>query len=170
MIPAYLANMTPPLVKNNFKFLAVPIDSGKTWKGKPLLGKNKTWRGLIAGTFVSTLAFLLQRHLYTSFEIFKSASMIDYSNAAIWIGVMLGFGALAGDAVESFFKRRAGVKSGKPWIPFDQIDFTIGALLFTSVFYFPGWTNAVLIVAISAAGHPLINTIGYYLKLRDVKL
>ncbi|MBN2112309.1 CDP-archaeol synthase [Candidatus Woesearchaeota archaeon] len=169
MIPAYLANMAPPLAKNILKFMAVPIDRGKEWGGKPILGKNKTWRGIFVGTAVSTLAFLLQKYLY-SFESFKAASMIDYSTATIWIGVLLGFGALFGDSVESFFKRRIGIKSGKPWIPFDQTDFTIGALLLTSIVYFPGWANAAIIVIVSAFGHVLINRIGYHLKLRDVKL
>lgn len=169
MIPAYFANMAPPLVKNYFKFLAIPIDGSKKWKNKPIFGKNKTWRGIFIGIAVSTLTFLLQKYLY-NFESFRAASIINYSTATIWIGVLLGFGALFGDAIESFFKRRIGIKSGKPWIPFDQIDFTIGALLLTAVVFFPGWKDAIIIVVVSAFGHILINRIGYHLKLRDAKL
>ena len=40
----------------------------------------------------------------------------------------LCFGALLGDIVESFFKRRAGKERGEDWIPFDQLDFLLGAL------------------------------------------
>jgi CDP-2,3-bis-(O-geranylgeranyl)-sn-glycerol synthase len=45
------------------------------------------------------------------------------------LGFLLGLGAMAGDAAKSFFKRRLGIAPGHPWIPFDQIDFQIGALL-----------------------------------------
>ena len=94
-------------------------------------------------------------------------SLIDYSTATIWIGILLGLGAIAGDAVESFFKRMSGIKPGKPWRPFDQIDFTIGALALTSIVYFPGWANAVIIVLISAIGHVLFSHLGYYLKMKN---
>ena len=168
MVPAYFANMAPPLGKGILKKLAVPIDMGKKWKGKPILGKNKTWRGVILAVAVGAAFFLLQRYLY-QFDSFRAASLIDYSSATIWIGVLLGFGAIFGDAVESFFKRRMDIGSGKPWIPFDQTDFTIGALLFASIIYFPGWAEAVVIVVLSAVGHILINRIGYLLKIRDAK-
>jgi CDP-2,3-bis-(O-geranylgeranyl)-sn-glycerol synthase len=41
------------------------------------------------------------------------------------------FGALLGDIIESFFKRRVGRKRGEDWIPFDQIDFILGVLFFS---------------------------------------
>ncbi len=168
MIPAYLANMAPPLGKNYLKFLEVPMDFGKKFGGKPIFGKNKTWKGVFLAAVVATIALFIQMKLY-NYESFRNLSLIDYSTTTLWLGVLFGFGAMFGDAVESFFKRRVGVKPGKPWIPFDQIDFTIGALLLAAVVYFPGWTNAVIIVVISAFGHILINRIGYHLKLRDVK-
>jgi CDP-2,3-bis-(O-geranylgeranyl)-sn-glycerol synthase len=82
---------------------------------------------------------------------------------------LLGFGALAGDSIKSFFKRRVGVKPGKRWFPFDQIDFVIGALAFASIVYFPGWKNALIILLISLAGHVLVNHSAYYLKIRGEK-
>ena len=41
------------------------------------------------------------------------------------------FGALLGDIIESFFKRRIGKKRGEDWIPFDQIDFILGVFFFS---------------------------------------
>jgi len=41
----------------------------------------------------------------------------------------LCFGALLGDMMESFFKRRIGRDRGQDWIPFDQLDFIVGALV-----------------------------------------
>ena len=168
MLPAYLANMAPVIGKKYLKSLAIPIDCGKKWKGKPILGKNKTWRGIILAVAASTIVFLAQQYLH-NFSSFKSISIIDYSTAPILIGVLLGLGAIAGDSIESFFKRQLNVKPGKPWRPFDQVDFTIGALLLTAIVYFPGWANAIIIVLISALGHVIINHSAYYLKIRKEK-
>ena len=168
MLPAYIANMAPVLGKGVLKQLAIPIDRGKKWKGKPIFGKNKTWRGIVLGTAAGALVFLAQKYIYAC-PTAKALSIIDYSTATLWIGVLLGLGAIMGDAVESFFKRRWGIKPGGNWFPFDQIDFTIGALLFASVYYFPGWGNAVIIVVLSMFGHIFFSHLGYYLNLKKDK-
>jgi len=168
MLPAYLANMAPVLGKNILKPLAIPIDFGKKWNKQPILGKNKTWRGVLLAVIASTIIFLIQSYLY-KFPSIKSISLIDYSSASLWIAFLLGLGAIAGDSIESFFKRRAKIPSGNPWIPFDQIDFTVGALILTAIIYFPGWLNAILIILISAVGHILINHLAFYFKIRKEK-
>ena len=45
-LPAYVANMSPVLVRGRFKALALPIDGGRWLWGKRILGDHKTWRGL----------------------------------------------------------------------------------------------------------------------------
>ena len=47
----------------------------------------------------------------------------------ILIGFLLGFGALLGDALGSFLKRRLGIGRGKPAPILDQLDFIIVALI-----------------------------------------
>ena len=168
MLPSYIANMTPVITKGILKKLAYPLDFGIRLKGKPLLGKNKTWRGLVLGVAAGTLMFLLQKWLY-QFEFFQQNSIINYSSAAIWIGVLLAFGTLVGDMAESFLKRRAGVKPGNPWIPFDQIDYTIGALALASIVFFRGWAEAFTIVLISAFLHIAVNDFAYYTHIRKEK-
>jgi CDP-2,3-bis-(O-geranylgeranyl)-sn-glycerol synthase len=168
MLPAYIANMAPVLTKGILKKLAYPVDFGAKFRGKPLLGKNKTWRGLIMGVMAGALVFLAQRWLY-QFQFFARHSLIDYSSAAVWIGVLLGFGALAGDMVESFFKRQTSRKPGKPWIPFDQVDYTIGALLFVSIMYFPGWVQSLVLVLASVLLHIGANHFAYYTGIRKEK-
>ncbi len=169
MLPAYIANMAPPLGKNILKFMAVPVDMNKKFRGKPILGSHKTWRGFFLAVAAGMIVFWLQKMAY-SIGFFSELSLFDYSGASIAVGALLGFGAMFGDSLKSFFKRQAGIKSGKPWVPFDQIDFSIGAIAFAAPFYFMGWVNAAVIVAVSALGHILINRIGYHLKLRDVKM
>ena len=53
-------------------------------------------------------------------------------HSGIIIGFLLGFGALVGDALGSFLKRRLGIGRGKPAPFLDQLDFIIVALIFVS--------------------------------------
>jgi hypothetical protein len=61
-LPAYFANMTPPIAKRLgiFKSLAKPIDFDKKFFGKPIFGSHKTWRGAILAFFVGFLTALIQ--------------------------------------------------------------------------------------------------------------
>ena len=52
MLPAYLSNMIPVFVKKIFNFMAVPLDFNKRINGKPILGKNKTFRGFFFGVIL----------------------------------------------------------------------------------------------------------------------
>jgi len=131
ILPAYIANASAVLVGGG-----TPIDFGKKYKdGKRILGDGKTWRGLFIGTLVgmiggfglSVLAFYINK---------IDPSYITISNFAgfplmIPIIFSICFGALLGDIIESFFKRRIGRKRGEDWIPFDQLDFILGVLFFS---------------------------------------
>ena len=59
MLPAFLANMAPVFAKGHLKFLNRPLDFGLSLFGRPLLGDNKTWRGLVVGVLVGALVGLL---------------------------------------------------------------------------------------------------------------
>jgi CDP-2,3-bis-(O-geranylgeranyl)-sn-glycerol synthase len=130
IIPAYIANASALLIGGG-----KPIDFGKKYKdGKRILGDGKTWRGLIAGTFIGmTAGFGLSvaaKYLYIyEFPIYIS----DFTGFPIMIPLIFSvcFGALMGDIIESFFKRRIGRKRGEDWIPFDQLDFILGVLFFS---------------------------------------
>jgi len=57
------------------------------------------------------IAFYLQVLLY---PYVSEYTFFDYTEVNILIiGFLFGFGALLGDLVESFFKRRIGIESGK---------------------------------------------------------
>ena len=128
IIPAYIANASALLVGGG-----TPIDFGKTWKdGKRILGDGKTWQGLIAGSFIGmTSGFGLSvaakyAYLY-EFPIYLN----DFTGFPMMIPIVFSicFGALLGDIIESFFKRRQNIQRGEDWIPFDQIDFILGVLV-----------------------------------------
>jgi CDP-2,3-bis-(O-geranylgeranyl)-sn-glycerol synthase len=113
-----------------------PIDFGKSWKdGRRILGDGKTWRGLFAGTFLGMTAgfglAVTAKYLKTSEYAFLGVTDFEGFPMMILILFSLCFGALLGDVIESFFKRRVGKGRGQDWIPFDQLDFLVGALVFS---------------------------------------
>ncbi len=131
IIPVYTANATAVLVGGG-----TPIDFGRHWRdGRRILGDGKTWSGLLVGTLLGMIAgfgcavaaSFMQGTEYafvglTAFEGFPLMIPILFS---------LCFGALLGDLIESFSKRRVGIARGDDWIPFDQLDFLVGALGFS---------------------------------------
>ena len=168
MLPAYVANMTPVLAKNKFKPLDYPIDGGKTFMGKPLLGTHKTMRGILLGIICAIAVFYIQQILFR-YEAFQSLSLIDYNLVGPLLGFCLGFGSLVGDAVGSFIKRRINIKPGSRLIVLDQLDFAVGALYFMAFIYHPGWETMGYILAITFVLHIVVHRIGYYMKINKKK-
>jgi len=168
LVPAGLANMAPVLVKRRFGFLAIPIDFNRTLKGKPIFGKNKTWRGLILGILAGVGGFAVQKWLY-QFLFFKRISLIDYNHFGLMLGFLLGLGAIVGDLMESFFKRRINISPGQTWFPFDQIDWILGSLAFSSILYFPSFSALFIIISLGFGLHPIANYTGYLLRIKKNK-
>lgn len=171
MLPAYLANMAPVLAQKSgvLKILDKPIDGGHQMAGKPIFGDHKTWRGFVVGVAMAAAIAWLQYFLY-AIPVFQKISLLDYSGTNLWLlGFLLGFGALFGDLVKSFFKRRVNLAPGAPWIPFDQIDFVLGALIFAAPIYFPSWPAVILILILSPVLHIATNNIGYLLRVKNTR-
>jgi CDP-2,3-bis-(O-geranylgeranyl)-sn-glycerol synthase len=129
IIPVYVANASAVIVGGG-----KPIDFGRTWKdGRRLLGDGKTWRGLFAGTFLGmTAGFgLAVAASYIQASDYGYLQLTNFEGFPMMIPLLfsLCFGALVGDLIESFFKRRIGKERGQDWIPFDQLDFLVGALV-----------------------------------------
>ena len=130
ILPAYIANGCAALLGGG-----TPIDFGKNYKdGRRILGDGKTWRGLVLGTLfgmIGGFGLSLAAKLIAPTEYnFISFEKLDFTGFPIMIPIIFSicFGALFGDIVESFFKRRFGIERGKDWIPFDQMDFILGVL------------------------------------------
>jgi CDP-2,3-bis-(O-geranylgeranyl)-sn-glycerol synthase len=133
IIPAYVANASAVLVGGG-----TPIDFGKNWRdGKRILGDGKTWRGLLSGTFIGMTAgfglVVAASYLNSSEYYFLHLTKFEGFPFMIPIIFSICFGALLGDIIESFFKRRIGKNRGDDWIPFDQVDFILGVLFFSFI-------------------------------------
>jgi CDP-2,3-bis-(O-geranylgeranyl)-sn-glycerol synthase len=156
-LPAYVANMAPVLLK------------GIPFGGKPIsekrFGSHKTWRGLIVAVLMGLLIFWLQKWAYNSG--FQKLALIDYSGFPIWFGALLGFGAILGDLVKSYYKRKAGIAPGNSWVPWDQLDFAIGGLIFSFCYWVPSVEAFLVILLLSPLLHLLVKWIGFLLKIDD---
>jgi len=70
--------------------------------------------------------------------------------------------------IKSFFKRRISIPSGKPWIVFDQIDYSVGALLLAIIIFVPSLNHIITIIIISSVFAFGSNVIAYFLGLKKV--
>ena len=165
-VPAFVANMTPVVVAKLdwLSFLNKPIDADKTFRGKRIFGKNKTVRGFVFGVACATIIALVQ--FFLAKNNLLPFSFLHNITSSLMFGFLGGFGALAGDAAESFVKRQLGIGSGKPFLPFDQIDYIIGFLLLTSFVF--DWTmfQAVSLLIFAALANPLTNLTAYLLGIK----
>lgn len=108
VLPAYIANASPTILGGG-----PPIDGGRMWRdGKRLLGDGKTWRGLILGTLSGTLFGVLQM-------------FVEGGPEAVLRALLISFGALLGDLIGSFIKRRRGLQRGQSFLFMDQLGFLI---------------------------------------------
>ena len=93
---------------------------------------------------------------------------LDYGSAwIILVGGLLGFGALCGDSIKSFFKRQIGIAPGKSWFPFDQLDYLVGALLVSLPFVHLTMQQYIVFFVFGLILHPLGNLLGWLLHLQD---
>lgn len=182
LLPAYLSNMLPVVVGGG-----TPIDFGKTWKdGKPILGPGKTWRGLLIAPFLAAILVGALRWLVHNTGWGGVADWSDWGPAIWWflIAYALGLGALVGDAVKSFFKRRTGRERGARWPGFDQLDFVVGSLVFcllvSTVLAAAGvvrpnffleeftWPRLLVLLLLTPLLHLGVNWLGYKVGLKQV--
>lgn len=169
-LPAGIANGTPVIVSKIpfLKKLNYPLDFNLMFRGKRILGDHKTVRGLISGVLMGILTAYVLKMGYDNSSFIRSFSPIDYDAFSIFLfGGLSGLGAIVGDSVKSFFKRRAGIKPGKAWLPFDQIDYIFGGVLFTLPYIQLDLIYYFLIFVLYLIIHPATTIIGYYLGLKD---
>ena len=168
ILPAYFSNGGGLLFGGG-----TPVDFGKTdSKGNRWIGDGVTWRGLIGGTIIGTITGIVQGYfgpdIMASFGQFITTPIITSVSQGMLIGFLLGFGALLGDAIGSFLKRRLGIGRGKPAPILDQLDFLIVALILVSFVVELNWLFVVIAIVLTLIIHLIANSCAYLLGLKDV--
>lgn len=160
LIPAGIANIMASLSRYIFPRWNRSINSR-------LLGAHKTWRGLVCGIFFGSILGLLILYVfyYLRGELETvQPSMIKYQWQS---SLVLATGALLGDLVKSFFKRRMDIVPGKPWIPFDQLDWLLGAFVAYSIYRESFvWSTLIALLVIGGVLHVFFNVLGRLFHLQ----
>lgn len=170
-IPAGVANMAPvPVAKMPvLKKFNTPLDFGATLGGRRIFGANKTWRGLVAGIIAATIALGVQQWLVQKYGWFaSSADEIDYLKLPVLLlGPAFAIGALGGDAVKSFLKRRKDLAPGSVWLPYDLIDHIVGAAILALPFAVFAWWIYPLVVLLWMFFNLAISYAGFLLGIKE---
>jgi CDP-2,3-bis-(O-geranylgeranyl)-sn-glycerol synthase len=167
MIPAYVPNPAAVIFGGG-----PPIDGGTSWKdGRRILGDGKTVRGFIlgvlAGIAVGWAGVWAQAAAGGSLPFpLASHTLLTVCTFAV--------GALLGDLIKSFVKRRIGKAPGEPWPVADQYDLVIGAFLLTALLA-PSWLLSTItppillwILVVTPVLHRATNIVGHRLGVKRV--
>jgi len=147
IFPAYCANGTPVLAGGGTK-----IDFGKNFiDGKRLFGNNKTFRGFFFGWLVGLGVGLIECYFF---------------GLPLLFAVLTPFGALLGDLTAAFLKRRLNIAPGGMLPVVDQLDFVVGAIVFSLPLSLISWEVAVVSLLITPPIHLFTNICAYKLKLK----
>jgi hypothetical protein len=155
--------------------LARPIDRGRSFRGRPLFGESKTFRGPILVAVGGAAVWVLQQSLLHRVDAFAAIELVDYASLPGW-----WFGAAAGAAAElselpnSFLKRQLGIKPGGTapgplgvvFFLLDQLDVLLGFWLMLSTAVPVTLLRVAVSVALVASVHPLLTLAGYWLRMR----
>ncbi len=154
-----------------------PIDRNHTlFDGRRILGKGKTWRGLYSGTIAGMVLgfggviadYLAGTNLYL-FGHYPDLFIVVF---------LLAFGALFGDMLGSFIKRRLNLSPGDELPGMDQYDFIIGAWLLLIIFrphyflthFIYGWRilSLITVIVLTPLAHRATNVFGYKRGFKEV--
>jgi CDP-2,3-bis-(O-geranylgeranyl)-sn-glycerol synthase len=155
------------------------MDLGRTWPGdgRRVLGSSKTWSGFWFGTLFAMPVGLLEAYLILIAP--PDLAIVPRFGptvlAAVPVVFLLAAGAMSGDAVGSFIKRRLGRDSGARTLLLDQLPFVllpigIGIVVFPAVFVttFDSLEAVAWLLIYTLGLHALFNYIGYWVGLKKV--
>lgn len=148
ILPTYAANSIPAIFGRG-----TPIDLGRRFiDGERIFGSHKTIRGFLSGLFAGLLV--------------SAAMAAIVSIELMFFGVLVSTGALVGDLVGAFIKRRMKLPPGYPLPLLDQLDFVFGGILILYPFYRLSRGAVFLILLVTPAIHLLANMIAYVLRIK----
>ncbi len=163
ILPAYFSNATPAYFHKKFRKLH-PVDFNRNFfDGRPILGAGKTIEGLLTGIFFGMLSGIVQILLQNIFAIDFLLVRMNLT-----LALLLSVGALLGDMVASFFKRRLGFERGAETPLLDTLDFLIGALLLSSFVVELTFPMYLFLFIITPLVHRIANVIAYRKGMKDV--
>jgi CDP-2,3-bis-(O-geranylgeranyl)-sn-glycerol synthase len=145
--------------------LAKPIDAGRLWHGRPVLGRNKTWRGFIVMPAAAAITVAAQQALASrSRRLAGLAPLARGAPPAFIVGAICGATYVVAELPNSFVKRRLGIAPGTSapraraaQYVVDQLDSVIGCAVAIRAFYRIDTADAAASAALGAAFHVAVE-------------
>ncbi len=148
IFPAYSANAVPVVFGGGTR-----LDLGKQLKdGRPIFGSHKTFRGFFAGLIIGTLVGVGESLVFEGYNPL--------------LGFVLSLGALIGDLVGAFLKRRLDIAPGTSFPVVDQVGFVLFALLFSLSVTPPTIGMLLVILVVTIPIHFLTNLLAYLVHVK----
>jgi CDP-2,3-bis-(O-geranylgeranyl)-sn-glycerol synthase len=145
--------------------LARPIDAGRRWRGAPLLGQNKTWRGFVVMPAATALTVAAQQTLAARSRYLAALAPFRRGAPSAWIvGAICGAAYVVAELPNSFVKRRLGIAAGTSasrahvaQYLVDQLDSVIGCAVAIRALYRIDAADAAASAALGAAFHVAVE-------------
>ena len=174
LTPAFIANATATFPRGR----GPPMDLGKSWSdGRRVFGPSKTWSGFLFGTFFALPFGLLMAWLILIAppDLQLVPTLGPSVLGAVPVVLLLSGGAMTGDALGSFVKRRLGRESGSRTLLLDQLPFVllpvaVGLLVFPTTFLpaFASPEGILWLLVFTLGFHVTFNYIGYWIGAKKV--
>jgi CDP-2,3-bis-(O-geranylgeranyl)-sn-glycerol synthase len=175
LLPTYVANALATVPRGR----GPPMDLGRTWPrdGRRVFGPSKTWSGFFAGALLAMPVGLLEAWLILIAP--PNLALVPRFGptvvGAIPVVALLTFGAMTGDAIGSFVKRRLGRESGARTFLLDQLPFVLvpvglGLAIFPGLFVptFDHWEAVLWLLVYTLGLHAAFNWVGFWAGLKKV--
>jgi hypothetical protein len=145
--------------------LARPIDAGRLWRGRPVLGANKTWRGFVVMPAATAITVTAQQALAARWPRLAAAAPLARGAPAPWVvGAVCGAAYVLAELPNSFIKRRSGIAPGTSasrtraaQYIVDQIDSVIGCAAAIRAFYRIDAADAAAAAFLGAVFHVAVE-------------
>ncbi|MHA1684606.1 MAG: CDP-archaeol synthase [Promethearchaeota archaeon] len=191
IFPAYLANAVMVPVSNKLKVKLHPLDNGRFIGESRVLGDGKTVEGTLLGIAIGTAGALVQYFLAPLFYLASSSWHNFYGSILVpgmdvleYVGWNIGSlvrtfiypaGAVFGDILGSFIKRRCNIPRGEKMPVVDQLDFIFGVMIVSLPFYQIGGSlihvhvlYLIIILILTPPIHSVVNKLAHKIGIKDV--
>lgn len=153
----------------------VPLDLGCTFRGRRLLGDNKTLRGFVVMLPAASASFFLLATAASGLAASAGLWPLAPSEFAL-LGAWGGLGFMLGELPNSFLKRQCGVPPGAAppgavaklcCFLFDRYDSIAGMLLAVSLAVPTPWLTWVYLAVIGPAIHWCFSVLLYWWGVKE---
>jgi CDP-2,3-bis-(O-geranylgeranyl)-sn-glycerol synthase len=154
----------------------IPVDGGRTWRGRRVFGDNKSWAGFLVLPPAAGVSFGLLNLVSTSLAPSWSGGLWPLSVGAFGLlGCWTGIGFMAGELPNSFLKRQLDVAPGAaPGRPLarticfvvDRTDSLAGAFLAQALVVEVSFLYALCILLVGPGLHWVFSALLYLLGVK----